>query len=98
MGFEKGKPRPPGAGRRPGSTNKTTANAKEAIEKVAEGLGGWQGMLKWAKSSPDNERVFWGTIYPKLVPKDINIEGEAAFRIIFETALEMEAKKPQAGS
>ena len=37
MTFKKGMPRPPGAGRRPGSPNKATAQAKEAIARFVDG-------------------------------------------------------------
>lgn len=55
-------------GRPPGALNKTTRAAKEAIERAAEGLGGADRLIAWAKEDPANERVFWGTIYPKLLP------------------------------
>ena len=28
-------------------------------------------MTDWAKESPENEKVFWGTIYPKLLPLQV---------------------------
>jgi hypothetical protein len=63
-------------GRQKGTPNKTTANVKEAIEQVAIGLGGAEGMLDWAKSDPVNERIFWSQIYPKVLPKEIKAEHE----------------------
>lgn len=62
--------RPPnaGKGRTPGIPNKTTRAAKEAIAAAAEGLGGVDRLIEWAKEDPLNERTFWGTIYPKLIP------------------------------
>ncbi|SAK19213.1 hypothetical protein UA17_01762 [Burkholderia multivorans] len=65
-------------GRQKGTPNKTTANVKEAIEKVAAGLGGAEGMLAWAQSDPVNERIFWSQIYPKVLPKEIKAEHEVA--------------------
>lgn len=38
---------------------------------VADGLGGASGMLAWASSDPVNERLFWSSIYPKLLPLQI---------------------------
>lgn len=61
-----------GPGRPKGSVNKTTATAKEAIEAAAQGLGGVPRLIDWAKSEPANERVFWGTIYPKLLPLQVS--------------------------
>lgn len=64
-----------GVGRPKGSLNKTTLAAKEAIEAAAEGLGGVNRLIEWAKSDPQNERVFWGTVYPKLLPLNTNLSG-----------------------
>ncbi len=65
------KPPNAGKGRKKGSVNKTTATAKEAIALAAEGLGGTKRLQAWAKEDPLNERVFWGTIYPKLLPLQV---------------------------
>lgn len=59
-------------GRTRGTPNKTTSAAKEAIEFAAKGLGGAQRMIAWAKADPQNERVFWGQIYPKLLPLQVH--------------------------
>ena len=57
-----------------GSPNRTTASAKEAIAQAAEGLGGAERLIAWAKEEPANERAFWATIYPKLLP--LQVSGE----------------------
>jgi hypothetical protein len=58
----------PGPGRPKGSVNRNTRLAKDAIAEAAEGLGGADRLMAWAQEDPANERVFWGTIYPKLIP------------------------------
>lgn len=63
-----------GRGRPKGSPNRTTASAKEAIAQAAEGLGGAERLIEWAKLDPVNERAFWATIYPKLLP--LQVSGE----------------------
>ena len=68
-------PGKPGPGRPPGSRNKTTLAAKEAIRLAAEGLGGTDRLIAWAQEDPQNERVFWGSIYPKLIPIDVEVEA-----------------------
>jgi len=74
-------------GRVAGTPNKITATVKESIEFVAQGLGGAEAYLEWAQSSPERTDTFWSVIYPKLLPKNMTVEGEARFRVIFETAL-----------
>jgi hypothetical protein len=59
-------------------SNKTTIAAKEAIQLAAEGLGGPQRLIAWAREDALNERVFWGQIYPKLLPLQVGgIDGNA---------------------
>jgi len=65
----------PGPGRPKGLQNKTTVAAKEAIAMAADRLGGADRLVEWAQSDPANERVFWGTIYPKLLPLQVSGEG-----------------------
>lgn len=72
--FKKGEKRP-GQGRPKGAVNKTTQAAKDAIAIAAERLGGADRLVEWAQSDPANERVFWGTIYPKLLPLQVAGEG-----------------------
>jgi hypothetical protein len=72
----------PGPGRPKGSPNKTTSLAKSVIAEAAERLGGADRLVEWARENAGNERVFWGTIYPKLLPLQVNadIEGKIAVR------------------
>lgn len=66
----------PGPGRPKGSVNKRTAEAKNAIAEAAELLGGVNRLVEWAKEDPANERAFWATIYPKLIPLQVHGPGE----------------------
>lgn len=72
-------------GRKKGTPNKTTQTAREAISLAAEELGGTKRLVEWAKEDPLNERSFWTTIYPKLLPLQVTGEGggpiEAVTRI-----------------
>ncbi len=66
-----------GAGRPKGSPNKTTKAAKDMLAEAADKLGGVARMVEWAKSAPENERMFWGTMFPKLLPVQVaNADGE----------------------
>lgn len=69
---------PAGPGRPKGIPNKNTTLAKDAIAAAAEGLGGAPRLVAWAKEAPENERVFWGQIYTKLLPLQVGgIDGKA---------------------
>ena len=60
-----------GKGRPKGALNKNTQSAKDAIAIAADKLGGAERLVDWAKENPANERAFWATIYPKLLPLQI---------------------------
>lgn len=64
-----------GRGRPKGSPNRIQKAAKEAIEEAAHQLGGVDRLVSWAQEAPENERVFWGTVYPKLLPLTANVTG-----------------------
>ena len=65
----------PGPGRKKGIPNKQTTAAKDAIALAAEGLGGTDRLIAWAQEDPLNERAFWSSIYPKLLPLQLTGEG-----------------------
>lgn len=69
-----------GAGRPKGSPNKSTKAAKDAIADAAESLGGSARLVAWAKEDPLNERAFWSSIYPKLLPLQVSGEGGGPVR------------------
>ena len=70
-----------GKGRPKGAMNRTTKAAKDAISEAAEALGGADRLVEWVKEDPQNERVFWGTIYPKLLPLQVTGEGGSALQV-----------------
>ena len=61
-----------GPGRPKGSPNRLQKEAKEVIAQAAEELGGMNRLVTWAQQDPLNERAFWATIYPKLLPLTVN--------------------------
>jgi hypothetical protein len=65
---------PGNPGKPKGAISKTTRTAKEAIALAAEGLGGADRLIAWAKEDPANERAFWASIYPKLIP--VQVQGD----------------------
>ncbi len=70
-GFKKGHPRPENAGRRVGTPNKRTVFVKGILEDAVRNLGGLDGLLKWIRRSPENESIFWGSMFMKLLPVQV---------------------------
>lgn len=71
---------PGNPGKPKGASNKTTRTAKEAIALAAEGLGGTERLIAWAKEDPANERAFWASIYPKLIPVQVTGDEDNPLR------------------
>jgi hypothetical protein len=65
----------PNAGRKPGVPNALSKAAKDVIQEASERLGGVDGLVKWVQADAQNEKVWWGTIYPKLIP--LTLAGDA---------------------
>lgn len=80
-------------GRVKGTPNKMTQTAKEAIALAAEALGGSDRLVAWAQEDPANERVFWGTIYPKLLP--LQVTGDADNPLQVNAKIAFEVIKPE---
>jgi hypothetical protein len=69
-----------GPGRPKGVRNKTTATAKAIIEEAADALGGAKRLTAWAREDAANERAFWATIYPKLLPLQVANADDKPFK------------------
>ena len=81
-------------GRVKGSLNKTTQTAKDAIALAADNLGGANRLYEWAQSDPDNEKAFWVSIYPKLLPLQVNSELNLSGGIDFKQII-VQGVKPE---
>jgi hypothetical protein len=62
-------------GREKGTPNKTTRVAKEAMSFAFDELGGAEALVKWVRSDPANEKAFYMTMWPKLLPLQVTGEG-----------------------
>jgi len=80
--FEKGCKRLPNAGRTKGTPNKMSLAVKEVIESCAERLGGLERMVEWVKEDKENERIFWSSMYMKLLPLHIKSDGTGLVVVI----------------
>jgi hypothetical protein len=67
--FVKGQPK--SAGRKMGALNLHTRAIREMIEAAAEGLGGTARLIAWAMEDEINERLFWTSIWPRILPVQI---------------------------
>lgn len=65
--FVKGNP-----GKPKGAVTKLGKSAKEAIAIAADKLGGADRLAEWAQEDPLNERAFWSSIYPRLLPVQVS--------------------------
>jgi hypothetical protein len=77
-----------GPGRPKGSVNKVTAAAKDVIAQAAAELGGKDRLVSWVREDALNERAFWATIYPKLLPLQVAGDPNAPLAIEFRTIYE----------
>lgn len=84
-----------GRGRPKGSVNKVGKAAKDAIAEAAAGLGGAERLVNWAKEAPENERAFWTTIYPKLIP--VQVSGEDGGPVQLATEIRLVGVRPGGG-
>jgi hypothetical protein len=73
--FQKGHKKLPGAGRAPGTANVQTRAVRAVIAEAAERLGGVERIIEWAQESAENERIFWSSMYMKLLPQRIEGTG-----------------------
>jgi hypothetical protein len=72
--FQKGMEK--SAGRKKGVQNIHTRTVRMAIAEAARGLGGVRRLIEWAKEDAQNERAFWTSIWPRLLPLQIQGSGD----------------------
>lgn len=71
-------------GRAKGTPNKTTRAAKEAIEYAAAGIGGADRLKAWIQEDKKNEHAFWVSVYPKLLPLQLEHSGHIAHEMTLD--------------
>lgn len=93
-GREKGTPKT--GGRQKGTPNKMTVEVKDAIAEAAAKLGGTNRIVEWAKEDVQNERVFWSSMYVRLLPLIIGSDPKNPFKAILSTMTPQEAAQAYA--
>jgi hypothetical protein len=72
MPFKAGDPRPEGAGRKAGTPNKFTADARAALHEAFEEMGGVEALVKWAWT----DRAEFYKLWAKTIPKNLEMTGK----------------------
>jgi hypothetical protein len=70
MAWPKGKPRPEGAGRKKGTTNKTSAQLKDMILGALSDAGGQTYLLQQARDNPGPFLTLIGKVLPTTLATD----------------------------
>lgn len=70
MARPKGQPKL--GGRQKGTPNKVTTAAKDAIAQAFDRVGGVDSLVEWIETSDDNRKVFYTSVYPKLIPVQVS--------------------------
>jgi hypothetical protein len=66
-----------------GAKNILSGQAKENIQAVFTRLGGTAAMAAWAEK---NQSVFYGSVYPRILPHEVVGEGGGPLQIKHEIA------------
>lgn len=66
-------------GRPAGVRNRISSTAKENIQKVFDGLGGWESMMNWALF---HQSEFYGQVYPRMLANEGVSKGNGDIRVI----------------
>jgi hypothetical protein len=78
--FKKGEPRPKGAGRKPGSPNKTPIQLKEAVLRALDAVGGDKYLIKLARKNP----YLFVQLLGRILPLQASISGQVLVGISIE--------------
>jgi hypothetical protein len=74
MTFKPGDPKI--AGRKAGTPNKRSAELRRVIAAAEHEIGGLQRLVAWIKADPANERLFWSSMFMRLLPVQLEGSGE----------------------
>ncbi len=92
-GFQKGHQKY--GGNQLGSSHRWTAEVKDVIQRVFDGLGGYEEMLAWCLREPQNQSDFYKHIYVKLLPMQLNVKAHKD--VVYHTVQEVNEALGQRG-
>lgn len=58
--------------------------ARNIVLMATEQMGGVDGLVKWAKSSPDRTDKFWTGLFPKAIVKEIAVNDQRSVEDIID--------------
>jgi hypothetical protein len=58
--------------------------ARNIVLMATEAMGGVEGLVEWAKSSPDRTDSFWTKLFPKTITKEIAIDDKRSVEDIID--------------
>jgi hypothetical protein len=64
------------AGRVKGTPNNRSAELRRVIAAAEHEIGGLQRLVAWIKADAANERLFWSSMFMKLLPVQLEGSGE----------------------
>ncbi len=92
--FQKGNQAAVGHGR--GHTPaRWTAEVKDTIQRVFDGLGGYEELLAWCLREPSNQSDFYKHIWVKLLPMQLNVKSHKD--IVYRSVAEVDAALGERG-
>jgi hypothetical protein len=80
---------------RQGTPNKMSRECKEMIQSCFESLGGLDGLIAWAKSTPERMDMFYSRMYVRLLPVSLDVRTHKD--VVYHTVAEVNDRLGQAG-
>ncbi len=93
MKFERGQPKPPGSGRKPGQPNHLTGDLRDMIREALRRAGDVDYLVKQARENP----AAFMSLLAKLLPKDVHVEGSPGLGAIVHQLLDERARREAGG-
>jgi hypothetical protein len=80
---------------RVGVTNKMSRECKEMIQNCFEGMGGLEGLIKWATSTPERTDAFYTRMYIRLLPVNLDIRSHKD--VVYHSVQDIQERFGQVG-